>query len=84
MLQLEAGLHAPMPKHFHQTLFNVISYKHLSVADPTPIGYALPTFLFVESTVVHGFSWFCYVSVACLMLVSVGQEYHTSSKPEVL
>ena len=65
MLQLEAGLHAPMPKHFHHTLSSVISYQHPSVADPTPIGNALPTFLFVESTVVHGFSWFYCVFAAC-------------------
>jgi hypothetical protein len=58
VLQLEAGLHAPMPKHFHHTLSSVISYQHLSVADPTSIGYALPTFLFVGSTVVNGFHGF--------------------------
>ena len=82
--QLEAGLHAPMPKHFHHTLSSVISYQHLSVADPIHIGYALPTFLSVELTVVYGFSQFYWVSSGCSMLVSDPQEYHTSFNPEVL
>lgn len=71
VMQLEAGLHAPMPKHFHHTLSSVISYQHLSVADSVSIGSYVSVCGINRS---QRISWFYWVSAACSMLVSVSQK----------
>jgi hypothetical protein len=84
VLQVEAGLHAPMPKHFHHTLSSVISYI-TSLSGGSNTHWLCTSYVSLCGVDRSPDCFVCsLVSAACLMLLSVPQKSHTFSSLEIL